>query len=1121
MKNFYLRKFTSITTALAMIFSNFTVGFAASEQNKNTQDPVEYHFSQDADYYEKLKNGDGDSTYNPKAKTTIKFGQSGSPIQYVGDSKGNYFKFPKKVVIGTGQEAFCIDHKKTAPSSSGVSYSKYGQLDNGLAYIMAYNPNTGDAKKDYYIKQGAIHYYHGEAQWISNPTIGKDIAEKIVALAKEAVNHKNNPIKNEISVSNKSLTFSPSGEYYETPYVDVNYTGDLTEYTLSINGGLSGVQVIDQDGKVVSTPLSKTNKKIKLRVPKANVTGSHKVSLLVQGKFKVKIAEGYSTSNSKLQRMAILTEELVTANTDLTATVNGIGSLSIIKQDENGNKLKGAQFKLQQNGKDVSDVKTSDANGLVKFENIPLGTYQLIEVSAPQGYVISTPSQNVNVTSDNSQVTVVNHKAKGTVRVLKVDSKTNAPLQGAVFELRDASGKKIETLTTDKNGVATSSPQEFGEYSVVEIQAPEGYLLSSETHKVTISTNNVSVQVTATNEKIQGKIAIEKTDKDFPNIKLSGVEFTIFNKDGQIVEKIVTNDKGMAESGLLDYGKYTIKETKKPEGYKLLKDSLTVDIKENKKTYKLDVKNEAIEGKIQIIKIDSQKKDSRVEGAGFDIIAENVSGIEKGTVVEHIVTDKDGLATTKPLRYGTYKIIETKTPVGYWDSDLEYLVDVHEDEQIYVREITNDPIQAKLRIIKTDGTTKQKLEGVRFKIVNKDTGEDVSFKIKEDDKEVDKTIFETDSNGEILLPEHLRFGTYTIVEVEPKEGYILAEPIDITIDKNTQMEDIEAVGTVTNQWIENQRITGSMELLKIDNETKKPLANVEFKVECIEGFEKGANYKVVSGEDGKAVLENIPYGKYSITEVTPITGYALNTKPIEFEIKTNGEKVELTMENQLIQGEIEIIKVDSKTNAKLEGVEFVILDSEGKEVAKLVTDKDGIAKSEKLPFGFYQIKETKPAEGYLISDKTFEVNIDSHNKVYTQTITNDKIPAELNKIEVLKVNANTKKALEGVEFQLLDENKKVLDTKVTNKDGIILFENLKPGTYYLKESKGLEGYILITDLMKITVTEDQPILKVTVENQPKLAQTGGNFNFNNMILIGALAVMSAAIVLELEKRKNQ
>lgn len=640
MKKFHMRKITSLTTAFALILSNFMVGYAADDSNKDIPDPVKHHFSQDEKYYEALKQGDGKSIYNPKERSTLSIGQVGSSMQYVGDSKGAYLKFPKKEVKGSAQPAFCLDHKKNVPTSSGVSYSKYGVLDNGIAYILASNPKPGDANLNYYIKQAAVHYYLGESTWIDVASKGLDVRDEIVKLAKAAVTHKNSTtVKPSISVSSSSLTFAQNGSYYETPYVNVTNTGDLQEYTVYLTGAPNGTQVIDESGNVKAT-LPKTNTKFKLRIPTTNVTGSHTVSITVQGNFKEQIAEAYTSSNNNLQRMVILKEEITTAKTNLTAKVDGKGSLTITKNDENGNKLQGAKFKLQQNGKDVTDVKTSDANGVVKFEDIPLGSYQLIEVSAPQGYVISTPSQNVNITNNNSQVTVVNHKAKGTVRVLKVDSKTDAPLEGAVFELRDAKGTKIETLTTGKDGVATSTPQVFGDYSVVEIKSPTGYLLNSTPHKVTISNNNAAVQIKATNEKIQGKISIEKTDLDFPNIKLADVEFTIFDKDGKIVEKIVTNDKGIAESGLLDYGKYTVKETKAPQGYRLLKGSLTVDITENKKTYKLDVKNESITGKIQIIKIDSQKKDSRVEGAGFDIIAENVSGIEKGKVIEHIVTDK-------------------------------------------------------------------------------------------------------------------------------------------------------------------------------------------------------------------------------------------------------------------------------------------------------------------------------------------------------------------------------------------------------------------------------------------------------------------------------------------------
>ncbi|MCX0356369.1 prealbumin-like fold domain-containing protein, partial [Clostridium perfringens] len=99
-------------------------------------------------------------------------------------------------------------------------------------------------------------------------------------------------------------------------------------------------------------------------------------------------------------------------------------------------------------------------------------------------------------------------------------------------------------------------------------------------------------------------------------------------------------------------------------------------------------------------KVDSKNEEKPVANAGFNVIAVNVNGIEAGTVVDHVVTDKDGFAFTKPLRYGEYKFIETETPEGYWKSDREYHVNITEDNKTYVKYVKNEPIQAKLIIFK-------------------------------------------------------------------------------------------------------------------------------------------------------------------------------------------------------------------------------------------------------------------------------------------------------------------------------------------------------------------------------------------------------------------------------------
>ena len=109
--------------------------------------------------------------------------QVGSSLSYIGDRHGNMLKFPKKK-MSDGSLAYCLEHKKKTPSN--ISYTEGGTLDNGIKYILEYNPNTGNADLDYYIKQSAVHYYLGQINWIQYATKGTDIRDKVVNLVAQA-----------------------------------------------------------------------------------------------------------------------------------------------------------------------------------------------------------------------------------------------------------------------------------------------------------------------------------------------------------------------------------------------------------------------------------------------------------------------------------------------------------------------------------------------------------------------------------------------------------------------------------------------------------------------------------------------------------------------------------------------------------------------------------------------------------------------------------------------------------------------------------------------------------------------------------------------------------------------
>ncbi|MGL5084175.1 MAG: SpaA isopeptide-forming pilin-related protein, partial [Clostridium sp.] len=228
----------------------------------------------------------------------------------------------------------------------------------------------------------------------------------------------------------------------------------------------------------------------------------------------------------------------------------------------------------------------------------------------------------------------------------------------------------------------------------------------------------------------------------------------------------------------------------------------------------------------------------------------------------------------------------------------------------------------------------------------------------------------SDKNG-IAKLDKLQYGKHKIVEVKTVEGYILdTTPIEFEVKTNGETVKLE---------MKNERITGNAELMKVDADTKEPLANVEFELECLEGFNQGEKITLTSDENGLVKMNDLQYGKYKVTEIKTVEGYVLDSTPIEFEIKTNGETVKLEMVNKKIIGKLEIIKIDGTTNKKLQGAEFGIYDKDKNLIETIVTDENGSATSSELVYGEYFYRELKSPEGYEIDGNFYEFKIEENN----------------------------------------------------------------------------------------------------------------------------------------------
>ncbi|MGU9029578.1 SpaA isopeptide-forming pilin-related protein [Clostridium perfringens] len=997
-------------------------------------------------------------------------------------------------VPGDLTTCYCLNTGALNPT--GQDYTKEMQVDAGIETILYWGypakdgSDWGISADEYrYCTQLAIWAYQKEAG-LSRGLVRERLQSGTVPLSKlkpvmdflvDKAHNKEMPTFFEVSPND--IIAHQEGDYFVSEPIKIksNYTLSGVKVTIksASNPELTKDIVIkDMDGNVKDSGY-KANESFRVYIPSNAETGDLKVS--VKAKVDIPAMLGYMTPEQGIQDMAVSSLDTHSMDKDnIKVSWTGLnGAVQVIKKGDDGKLLTGAKFVLKNaNGENVAEATSQD--GKAVFNDIKPAEYTIHEVEAPQGYLVTNP---VNITVKPNKVSIAemtDTQIKGKIQVLKVDEETNTPLQGAEFEITQ-DGKHIETITTGENGIATSSLLPFGNYLVKEIKAPAKYVLNGEEHPVTISENGKTIEITHTNKIIKGKVAVKKTDSEISDLNLEGAEFTIYDNNKNIVVTITTNKDGYAESEPLNYGTYTMQETKAPKGYLLSNKVWDININENDKTYTFDVSNDVIKGKLQIVKVDSENEEKPVEGAGFDVIAVNVNGIKEGTVVDHVVTDKNGFAYTKDLRYGDYKFHETDTPKGYWKSDKEYSFNIAENGKTYVKYVKNSPIQAKVRVIKVDSKDVKPLKGVKFQIRNADTKKLVEFTNFIGIIPMKTTTLETNKNGELVTLQNLAYGNYLLEEVEPLEGYIKVNPIHFKIDENSVLEEIKDLGTIYTQKVSNDRITANMELLKLDKETNKPLENIEFKVTALDGFMKGKTWNLKSDDKGLVSLKGLEYGNYRVDEVKTLWNYVLNKEPIFFSVKENGKTIKLQMTNKKIRGSVELFKFDKDTNRPLEGVKFDLLNCD-KKVGTYTTDNTGKITVNNLEASNYTWVEVEAIDHYNKVDKKYDFNIYKDGQLEKIDVANTVKTEEL---DFSKTDVTTGDSIDGAKVKITGlepQNKHINIEFTSSKEGNKF--TLPEGKYTFEETLAPEGYRINKEVGTFEI-KDGEITKANLKDERK------------------------------------
>ncbi|MGE9853017.1 SpaA isopeptide-forming pilin-related protein [Bacillus sp. AF62] len=283
----------------------------------------------------------------------------------------------------------------------------------------------------------------------------------------------------------------------------------------------------------------------------------------------------------------------------------------------------------------------------------------------------------------------------------------------------------------------------------------------------------------------------------------------------------------------------------------------------------------------------------------------------------------------------------------------------------------NKPSTGKVKIKKVDSNNdNKKLVGAKFHI------EDSKGKV------VGELI--TDEKGE-MISKDLPIGNYTLVEVEAPKGYeLLKEKITVKIEKDAVVEI-----KIGNKKLPDPM--GKMKLVKVDiSDKNKKLAGAKFKIEDSKGKIVG---ELVTNEEGEVISKDLPIGKYIVVEIEAPKGYELLKDKIAVKIEKD-TVVEIKIGNKKLPdptGQFEIEKVDDKdSELKLKGAVFQVLDKEGKEGSRLITDEKGKVISNQLAIGKYTIKEMKAPNGYTLLRDPIEIEITEAVKTQKITVKNTK-----------------------------------------------------------------------------------------------------------------------------------
>ena len=757
------------------------------------------------------------------------------------------------------------------------------------------------------------------------------------------------------------------------------------------------------------------------------------------------------------------------------------------------------------------DYLVCDENGFAETKMLPYGVYVVHQTKTWENREMIEDFE-VNVCKHENEYTYLinNAEFQSYLKVVKVDSETGNVIayEGAGFEIYNAQGEKIsmsftyptnETVnvfyTNSEGYLITPEMLSCGEYSLVEVQAPYGYVLDGTPISFTISEENAEeenavrvVKITKENTAQKGRISVQKSGDIFSSVAVLGSaisvdEFGVEHESGQTTYTPIFEESGLADAVF------------------------------------------------QVI-------------ASEDIVtADGTVRANAGDVVAEITTDENGYAETDLLYLGKYDVKEISAPYGYLlNSEIQTVELAYAGQEVAVRDAVNTAFVNDYQAIEISLEKIMESDEL-FKINGSDYYKNVRFGLfaaEEITAANGSSIPENgliaevslDENMKAVIAEKIPFGKYYVQEIATDEKYVLnGEKYLVTFEY--QGQDMATVYVDCGEFV-NDLERGNVVGKKV-NSSDEPLENAVFGLffsDCTEFVSDNAIMTSTSDSEGNFGFENVTFGEYIVREIEAPTGYILSDESYAVTVNKDSNPVEIKAVNNEIRGNVTVTKIDEEyPDNKLSGAEFTVYSDEKCEnkIGILTETEKGVYVLENLKFGEYFLKETVAPDGFIIDENVYPFSIVNDGE--TVEVSNTEAgegfvnKPEEGSVEITKTDISTGELIPNCGIEILDKDGNVIIQSRTDEKGVVTFEKLRTGEYFYREFDAPEGYILDETKYPFTIKENGEIVKCEMTNT-KLTEnppyTGDNSsNIIAWLMIGLAAVVGACAFIGRKKKGDE